>query len=1169
MKFSSSERFLDSRDAGRFRLSCLAQVTAGLFYAGFVQAQTYITPSGTYGPGEYRDAFQFFGTHGVIQGSTTIYPKVPYPFGAGGAGVSVAGTGSALLNPDLGPQPGNIVIESDYRSGAPNTALYVANGTLTVVGSVDPSRLTYAKGHGQQVHGIYIPGETGPSVFVGARMYMSADGKDAYALHGYGVYSNATVSDSTLVATGESGHGVRLWDRAVATLDNTNVTVTGSGGRGIYVSGGASAVTNQSNIGTQGDGMIAAHITGAGSSLTMTGGSLATTKASAHGAYIASGATFGATDTTISSALGVGVWALGTQASLARGSVSGGSYPAFVQDGATLTANGTTFSAGAAATRGVVSAGSSLDLTDVTVNTTAPTNYGVYAYTGGTLKARNLSINTAGQNAYGVRLIGVTSADISGMTVRTSGAGAHGAVFEGGTSTYTGSDFDIATTGGGIGLYAWQKTAVSLAGGRIDTGSAASAHGLYITNGTVDLDSNAQGAGVGVTTRGASANAAVIGVGGRLNATNARLHAQGAGAAGLYMFGVSDAATESAIASGTVGTAPVAPDNDDGSPGVPASMPAPTLPAEPVAVNEVVTLNKSSVVSDAGPAVRVLGESATIAANNSTLSGPVVFQVQSLASGGTSTPGIATLNANASTLTGSAVTEAGSQSTLNLANGSGWDMTGNSNLTSLSNAASLIQFSAPAAGAFKTLTAGNYVGQGGTIGLNAYLGSDGSPSDRLVVDGGSATGSTGLRITNAGGAGALTVANGIQVVQTTGGGSTDAGAFSLNGRAVAGAYEYLLYRGASDGSDPQGWYLRSQQPEPPPPPPPTPAPPSPPAPPAPPAPAPEPKPLYRPEVGAYLSNQRQAAGMFVHSLHDRLGEPQWVETQSFSEPSDKRRSGWLRVVGKDGKSSSADGNFDVDTRSWLIQGGGDIANWSVLKDKDKPPADRLHLGLMLGYGSATSDASALGNPNGAKGTAEGWSAGAYGTWYQNDADPQKLGWYVDLWGTYGWYKNKVQGDFLPEVRYDANALTLSGETGYAMRIREDSDWIVEPQAQLVYIHYSEDDIVEPNGTRISGSQGSGWISRLGVRMHRTWVREDGRRMQPYLTLNWWHDSVDNDMRFNQLQLSDLYPSNRYEVKVGVNAQLDKGWTGWANLGYQWGSQDYSNVMARLGARYSW
>jgi len=99
-------------------------------------------------------------------------------------------------------------------------------------------------------------------------------------------------------------------------------------------------------------------------------------------------------------------------------------------------------------------------------------------------------------------------------------------------------------------------------------------------------------------------------------------------------------------------------------------------------------------------------------------------------------------------------------------------------------------------------------------------------------------------------------------------------------------------------------------------------------------------------------------------------------------------------------------------------------------------------------------------------------------------------------GTCGWYKNRVQGSLLPEVRYNSRALTLSAETGYATRVREDSDWLVEPQAQLIYVRYRENDISEPNGTRIDGNDGSGWISRLGLRTHRTWIGEDGRRTQP-------------------------------------------------------------------------
>jgi len=56
----------------------------------------------------------------------------------------------------------------------------------------------------------------------------------------------------------------------------------------------------------------------------------------------------------------------------------------------------------------------------------------------------------------------------------------------------------------------------------------------------------------------------------------------------------------------------------------------------------------------------------------------------------------------------------------------------------------LIQFTPPTAdptllSSYKTLTVMNYIGEGGAIGLNTFLGTDDSPSDRLVIDGGAAT----------------------------------------------------------------------------------------------------------------------------------------------------------------------------------------------------------------------------------------------------------------------------------------------------------------------------------------------------------------------------------------------------------------------------------------------
>lgn len=104
--------------------------------------------------------------------------------------------------------------------------------------------------------------------------------------------------------------------------------------------------------------------------------------------------------------------------------------------------------------------------------------------------------------------------------------------------------------------------------------------------------------------------------------------------------------------------------------------------------------------------------------------------------------------------------------------------------------------------------AGNYVGDNGLILLDTRLESDNAPSDRLVIDGGVASGSTGLGILNAAGGGALTQGNGILVVEAINGGLTNSGSFALASRVAAGAYEYFLFRGGS-GAATENWYLRS------------------------------------------------------------------------------------------------------------------------------------------------------------------------------------------------------------------------------------------------------------------------------------------------------------------------------------------------------------------------
>ncbi|HWW59607.1 MAG TPA: hypothetical protein VN047_22150, partial [Sphingopyxis sp.] len=119
---------------------------------------------------------------------------------------------------------------------------------------------------------------------------------------------------------------------------------------------------------------------------------------------------------------------------------------------------------------------------------------------------------------------------------------------------------------------------------------------------------------------------------------------------------------------------------------------------------------------------------------------------------------------------------------------------------------------------------GDYVGDGGLLLIDTVLGNDASLSDKLVIDGGAATGSTGITVLNAGGTGARTTQNGIMVVEAINGATTASGAFALNHRVAVGAFEYYLFKGGVSAGTTDNWYLRSTLVTPPPAPTPTPPP---------------------------------------------------------------------------------------------------------------------------------------------------------------------------------------------------------------------------------------------------------------------------------------------------------------------------------------------------------
>ena len=414
-------------------------------------------------------------------------------------------------------------------------------------------------------------------------------------------------------------------------------------------------------------------------------------------------------------------------------------------------------------------------------------NAGRHARSGRTRTQTINTVNLAGgviQNGVLTSVNGITSSGgtLSQMTVSTSGTDGHALHVAGsgsqvnlvGTNTFT-------TQGAGaIGLYASLGGFITATGATNITTSGGGAYGVNAdgAGGQIKLGSaNVATAGSGAFGLFAS-DASASGVAGSISATgtlNVTTTNPAAAAIGLQGNGASIMAT----GGGKIASAGDAIEFLGGT-------------------NQTATFDSFDISTQSGDIVFADPSMATITFNNSTVDAGTGYLLD--ATGGS----VITFNASASTLTGAMATDAVSTSNVNLTNGTVWNLTGPSNVTNLAVTNSAIVFAPPGTGGgFKTLTVNNYVGSGANIVLNTALGGSSSPTDRIVVSGGSATGQTVLTIRNAGGVGGLTTGVGIPIVITTNGGTTASDAFALSNTPVLNGFRYTLV-------DPGGdWYLVS------------------------------------------------------------------------------------------------------------------------------------------------------------------------------------------------------------------------------------------------------------------------------------------------------------------------------------------------------------------------
>ncbi|CAN7601519.1 autotransporter outer membrane beta-barrel domain-containing protein [Ensifer adhaerens] len=450
---------------------------------------------------------------------------------------------------------------------------------------------------------------------------------------------------------------------------------------------------------------------------------------------------------------------------------------------------------------------------------------------------------------------------------------------------------------------------------------------------------------------------------------------------------------------------------------------------------------------------------------------------------------------------------------------------------------------------------GNYTGNGGLLLLNTVLGNDSSPSDRLVVSGGTASGTTGIGIANTGGRGASTLLDGIMVVELTNGATAAAGAFGLNGRVAAGAREYFLFKGGVSAGTEENFYLRSTLIAPPVVTPPVIVPPveivSPPVttplpevvtpevvivPPGPGVTPPsedatpvtpevvvvtidgtptavEVVPLYRVEVPTYAAVPPVAQYLALSSLgtfHERRGE------QALLDGAGALPTSWARVFGQN-TEMEWDGTVapGFDGNLFGFQAGQDLFGWET----DTGHHDRV--GLFLSHVRADGDIT---------GQALGWNNLSVG---DIEVDANSLGgywthigpndWYLDavLMGT--WFDGDANSNGGTGIGVDGTGITASLEGGYPIALTE--SWTLEPQAQLIWQHLSLDEQRDAISTTSFDSEDA-VTGRLGFRLQGD-IPTETATLHPYVKANIWH-GFDADQRIN-------FGSDAIVTKVGGTA----------------------------------
>ena len=322
----------------------------------------------------------------------------------------------------------------------------------------------------------------------------------------------------------------------------------------------------------------------------------------------------------------------------------------------------------------------------------------------------------------------------------------------------------------------------------------------------------------------------------------------------------------------------------------------------------------------------------------------------------------------------------------------------------------------------------NFISNGGQLHLDTVLDNGAvDTTDVLILDTVTtgAGGATGITITNAAGAGALTgtgATDGIRVVEVRGVGSAS-DAFALSSPVVGGIFEYELNQ-----ADGQNWYLQSSD--------------------------------FATQIPAYQALPLALSGF----ARDQMpwAQKRWGHVEGQQEV---KTGAWLRGDYVRG-SEEFTGSNQYENRDRFVQAGYD-----VLLDTGLP--GHFAIGGLLQH---TSTDTSVTNGNGSTFAASGFGAGVSAFWTADG------GLFAEALATLTRYEVDIDRPNLPGVA-DTEAYTYSAglQIGQQFHVAGKTDrWTVTPRASLTYIDSDIDNFTDASGIAVNFVESDSMLLEAGM-----------------------------------------------------------------------------------------